>query len=128
MITSTPATRNQFNTSTGNILFAVPQFELGSSPTSYIPRANTVVTRAADVIRDNLNLSVFRLYGSRDFTGRKGDKGDKGDPDNAGATGATGPAGAKGDKGDPGSAGATGATGPAGAKEDKGNPGAAGAT
>ncbi len=58
----------------------------------------------ADVIRDDLNLIVFRLYGSRDYTG---------------ALDNTGPAGEKGDKGDPGAAGATG---------DKGDPGVAGAT
>ena len=72
MITSPTTARNLNNTTTGNILVAAPQLELGSSPTSYIPRGPTPVTRAADVIREDLNLSVFRLYGSRDFTGRDG--------------------------------------------------------
>ena len=67
-----------------------------------------MVTRAADVIRDDLNLSVFSLYGSRDVTGRKGDPGEPG------------PAGAKGDTGDPGPAGAQGDTGTSGQEGAKG--------
>jgi hypothetical protein len=73
MITNPPATRNQFNTTTGNILVAAPQLELGSSPKSYIPRGAEAITRAANVIGDDMNLSVFRLYGSRDFAGRRGE-------------------------------------------------------
>jgi hypothetical protein len=88
-----------------------------------------VVTRAADGIRDDLNLSVFRLCGSRDYTGSKGDtgpagvKGDTGDPGPAGVKGGPGVAGPKGDTGDPGPAGVkvdTGSPGPAGAKGDPG--------
>ncbi len=100
-------------------------------------------------------MSLFRLYGVRDFVGSvgrrgllgadgvPGEKGDTGDPgptrakgdtgstSPAGAkgdTGSTGPAGAKGDTGSPGPAGAkgdTGSTGPAGAKGDTGSPGTA---
>jgi len=69
MITSPITARNQSNTTTGNILVVAPQLELGSSPSSYIPRGGTLVTRLTDVIRDDLNLSVFWLYGFRDFTG-----------------------------------------------------------
>jgi hypothetical protein len=71
MITNPTATRNQFNTTTGSILVTAPQLELGSSPTNYIFTGATSVTREADVIRGDLNLSMCRLYGSRDFTGRR---------------------------------------------------------
>jgi hypothetical protein len=70
-ITSPTTTRNQFNTTTRINLVAVPQLELKSSPTSYIFTGATSVPREAGVIRYDLNLSVFRLYGSRDFTGPK---------------------------------------------------------
>jgi hypothetical protein len=73
MITNPTATRNQFNATTGSILVTTPQLELGSSPTNYIFTGATSVTREADVIRGDLNLSVCRLYGSRDFTGRRGE-------------------------------------------------------
>jgi hypothetical protein len=45
------------------------------------------------ILREDVNLITFRLYGSSDFTGRQGDKGDTGE---------------KGDKGDPGDTGLKG--------------------
>jgi hypothetical protein len=126
MITSTTATRNQFNTTNGNILFAAPQLELGSSPTSYIPRANTVVTRAADVIRDDLNRSVFRLYGSRDFTCRKGDPGSQDIQGLKGETGSQGIQGLKDDTDSQGIQGLKGDTGSQGIQGLKGDTGSQG--
>jgi len=72
LITSPTTARDQLNTTTGNILVAAPQLELALSPTIKIPRGVVSVTREADVIRDDFNLSVFQLYGSRDFTGSLG--------------------------------------------------------
>ena len=73
LITSPTPVRSEGNTTTGSIIVAAPQLELGSSPTSYIPRRAATVTRTNDIVRDDLNLSVFRLYGSSDFTGSLGE-------------------------------------------------------
>jgi hypothetical protein len=118
---------------------------LGSSGTSYIHKTSSAVTNAANIIRDDLNLSAFRLYGTRDFTGPRGDmdssreKGDKGYPcadsivpkhvGEKGDPGTVGAAGTMGDKGDPGATGETGSASTVpGPKGDKGDTDATGAT
>ncbi len=131
LLTSATAGRNQFNTTAISFRVAAPQLELGSSATGYISRSASVVTRAADVIRDNLNLSAFLLYGTRDFTGPPGAKGLQGlqgyqDPSGADST-VPGPMGVKGDKGAPGIAGATGTQGLQGLQGLQGPPRATGA-
>jgi hypothetical protein len=99
-------------------LICFPQFELGLVATSYIPTNGTSVTRAADIILSDVSMSMFRLYGVRDFVGPMGRRG---------LLGADGPPGLKGDKGDPGDPGDPGAPGAKGDKGDHGDPGAPGA-
>ncbi len=139
LVTAANVVRAQGNTTTGSIFLCFPKFKIGQVATSYIPTNGTRVTRAADVILSDVAMSLFRLYGVRDFFGpmgrrgllgaygAPGEKGDTGEPGPAGAKGDPGVAGAKGDTGSQGPAGAKGDPGVAGPKGDTGDPGPAGA-
>jgi hypothetical protein len=88
LVTAATAIRAQGNIITGSIFLCFPQFKLGQVTTSYIPTNGTRVTGAADVILTDVYMSMFRLYGVRDYVGPMGRRN---------LLGADGPAGAKGD-------------------------------
>jgi len=69
------ASRAQGNTTSGAIFTCFPQMKLGPVATSYIPTSGTSVTRTADVIIFDVSISMFRLYGVRDFVGPMGRRG-----------------------------------------------------
>jgi hypothetical protein len=105
LITSPTSGRSEKNSTAGSVIVVAPQLELSLSPTSYISRGIVSVIRVADVIRADLNLSAFRLYGSRDFTGASGRDGVDGAP------GAPGRGGGDGVDGEPGALGRDGRDG-----------------
>jgi hypothetical protein len=77
LTTAASAIRAQGKTTPGAIFIYFPQMELGPIATSYILTNGSRVTRAADIILKNVSKSMFRLYGSRDFTGNRGERGER---------------------------------------------------
>jgi hypothetical protein len=67
------ASRTQANATSKATFLYFPQMKLDEVPTSYIPTSGARVTRAADIVQNILSLSTFRLYGSRDFNGSRGE-------------------------------------------------------
>ncbi len=67
LVTAACVIRAQGNTTSGSIFLCFPQFELGQVTTSYISTNGTRVTRAADLVLYGVAMSLFRLYGIRDF-------------------------------------------------------------
>ena len=64
IIPSLTSARNPNNPSISkSIYIAAPQVEIGTSPTSYIPTNLVAVTRDKDIIRKDISLRLFRLYG-----------------------------------------------------------------
>jgi hypothetical protein len=82
--------------------------DLGQVATSYIPTSGTRVTKAADMVQNDVSLSLFKLYRVRDFIGPIGRRG---------LLGSDSPPSLKGDKCDDGEQGIQGLTG------DKGDDG-----
>ena len=102
LVTASNVIRAQENTTSGSTFVCIPQMELGQVATSYIPTNGTRVIRAADMVQNDVFLSLFKLYGVRDFIGPIGRRG---------LLGADGPPGLKGDKEDDGEQGIQGLKG-----------------
>jgi hypothetical protein len=71
LVTAANAVKGQTNTLATSMFLAFPQMEAGQVATSYIPTG----TRAADIITIDVAMSLFRLYGERDFVGPMGRRG-----------------------------------------------------
>jgi hypothetical protein len=67
MIQSLTFVRNPSNLSLSTSFLSAPQVEVGTFPTSYIPTDSVVVTRSKDIVRKNVSLSMFRLYGGNNY-------------------------------------------------------------
>jgi hypothetical protein len=72
LVTASNAIRARGNTTSDAIFVCFLQMGLGQVATSYIPTNGTRVTRAADMVQYDVFLSLFRLYGVRDFIGPTG--------------------------------------------------------
>ena len=109
--------RAQGNATSGAIFLCFPQMKLGPIATAYIPRKVNSATRSADVILNDVSMSIFRFYGERDFfgpIGRRGLLGADGAPGPFGPQGLAGPIGLQGPARATVPAGATGLQGPTG--------------
>ncbi len=69
LVTAANAVRARGNTTTGFIFLCFPQFELGQVATNYIPTSGNRVTRTADAILSDVYMSMFKMFGVRDYVG-----------------------------------------------------------
>jgi len=75
LVTAAYAIKGQTNTLATSIVLAFPLMHDGQFATSYIPANGSPAIGAADIITYDVAMSLFRLYGIRNFVGPMGRRG-----------------------------------------------------